>query len=340
MSASAPTVPTAAAEQADLLVVEGLELELPRRGGDPLRLLRGVDLAVGRGEILGVIGESGSGKTMTCRVVVGAAPEQAVLTAGRVMLEGGVLREPGPARRMRSDRRIGMVFADPHASLDPLQRVGPHIAEVARLRAGLEREEARARAVELLERVSIPRPRQTARLYPFELSGGMAQRAMIAAALAGRPTVILADEPTSALDATVQVEVLELLRELADSERVGILLTTHDMAVVARACDRIAVMYAGRVVEHGTAERVLGDPQHPYTKLLLEARPRGRRGTPLPAIPGEPPLPGERQPPCSFEPRCPFAQDVCRERQPPLAATRGGGAALCHFAGALPERAA
>lgn len=339
MSASAPTAP-AAAGQEDLLVVEGLELELPRRGAGPLQLLRGVDLAVGSGEILGVIGESGSGKTMTCRVVVGAAPEQAVVTDGRVTLEGGVLRESGPVRRMRSDPRIGMVFADPHASLDPLQRVGPHIAEVARLRAGLEREAAQARAIELLERVSIPRPQQTARLYPFELSGGMAQRAMIAAALAGRPTVILADEPTSALDATVQVEVLELLRELADSERVGILLTTHDMAVVARACDRIAVMYAGRVVEHGTAERVLGDPQHPYTKLLLEARPRGRRGTPLPAIPGEPPLPGDWQPPCSFAPRCPYAQDACRERQPPLEATRDGGAALCHFVGKLPERGA
>jgi oligopeptide/dipeptide ABC transporter ATP-binding protein len=309
------------------LTIADLSVQLAKRQG-PTTLIDHVSLELAQGEIVGLIGESGSGKTMTCRAVVGALPHRASITSGTIRVAGEKVSGRGASR-------VAMIFADPHASLDPLQRVGNQIAEVARVHRALRRTEAREEALRLIGQVLLPDPERTASLFPFELSGGMAQRAMIASVLAGKPHFILADEPTSALDATVQLEVIDLVARLAREENVGILLTTHDVALAARVCDRIGVMYAGRIVELGATADVLERPQHPYTKLLMAARPRGRRTHRLTAIPGEPPVPGEPRPPCPFAPRCPWAQEICLTAVPELL-VRDGVAAACHFAGALP----
>jgi peptide/nickel transport system ATP-binding protein len=313
---------------ADALAIENLTVRLRRADGALLELLSGVSLTLEPGRILGVIGESGSGKTMTCRAVVGALPEAASITGGAIRIGSHVTQV---ARRAR----VAMVFADPHSALDPLQRVGAQIAEVVRVRRGLARREATSEALRLLERVVLPEPERIARMFPFQLSGGMAQRVMIACVLAGRPQFILADEPTSALDATVQLEIIDLLIALARDEGVGIMLTTHDMAVAARACDTIAVMYAGRLSELAPASVLISQPEHPYTRLLLRARPRGQSSERLAAIPGEPPVPGQVTTACPFAPRCPYCQTICVEQEPPLIA-RGQTSTLCHFAYSLP----
>ena len=327
-----------AGEGQQTLVVEDLEVEATRRKRR-IPLLRGVSFELERGTVLGLIGESGSGKTMTCRSVVGALPHGVAITAGRVRADGSVLRSADGKAPQRGAARVGMVFADPHASLDPLQRVGRQVAESLYVHQGLRGAAAKREVHRLLEEVLLPDPERIARQYPFQLSGGMAQRAMIAVVLSTKPQFLLADEPTSALDATVQLEILDLLVRLVEVEGVGILLTTHDMAVVRRACQRIGVMYAGKIVEIGNAADVLGRPQHPYTRLLLAARPRGTSAARLTAIPGEPPVPGEPQPPCAFAPRCPYATALCHEQEPALA-PHAGSLAACHFAGHLDERAA
>jgi oligopeptide/dipeptide ABC transporter ATP-binding protein len=324
----------------DRLTIANLAVELKRKREESVELLRGISLELERGRVFGLIGESGSGKTMVCRAVAGSLPHRAVITAGEVRLGEVVLRSArGGHDRGRHDptgcRRVAMVFADPHASLDPLQRVGPQIAEVARVHQRLGRVAARIEALGLLERVRIRFPERTYRQFPFELSGGMAQRAMIASALAAKPHFLLADEPTSALDATIQLEILDLLAGLVRDENVGMLVATHDMGVVAYCCDRIGVMYAGKIVETGPSQPVLRDPQHPYTRLLLRARPRGTRGERLAAIPGEPPVPGEPQAPCPFAPRCPSALEICHQLVP-APVHHGPVLASCHFVEPLP----
>jgi oligopeptide/dipeptide ABC transporter ATP-binding protein len=265
---------------------------------------------------------------MTCRAVVGALPYSASITGGRI-------RIGSHSTEAERQARVAMVFADPHSSLDPLQRVRNQIAEVAHVRRGLRRREAAAEAMRLLEQVRLPDPERVARMFPFQLSGGMAQRVMIACVLAGQPQFVLADEPTSALDATVQLEIIDLLVGLARDQGVGILLTTHDVAVAARACDTIGVMYAGRLVELAPASELLNAPQHPYTRMLLMARPRGTRTERLAAIAGEPPVPGEVATACPFAPRCPYAQPLCAEQVPALLA-RGRTLSACHFVESLP----
>jgi oligopeptide/dipeptide ABC transporter ATP-binding protein len=285
-----------------------------------------VSFDVRPGQIMGLIGESGSGKTMSCRAIAGALPRGISIASGSVDIGATTLRAPGRSPDRMIARRVGMVFADPHASLDPLQRIGDQISEVGRVSRGLTKDGAREQTMRLLGQVSLPDPERVYRLFPFELSGGMAQRAMIASVLAGGPDFILADEPTSALDATVQLEIIDLLVDLTQEESVGILLTTHDIAVAARACATIGVMYAGKLVEHGATTQVLQSPRHPYTALLMRARPRGRRTTRLEAIPGEPPVPGTVQTACPFAPRCPRAQPVCATEEPKLV-----DGVACHF---------
>ena len=332
---SSPTVTTASdrAPATDHLVIDGVSVEL-RRQGRVLPLLRDVSVDVGRGHVFGLIGESGSGKTMTCRSVVGALPSGSVVTTGEVRIGRSVLQRARGAVSRRGPLRVGMVFADPHASLDPLQRVGNQVAEMVRVHQHLRGAAAKQEVLRLFADVRLPDPERIYRQYSFQLSGGMAQRVMIACVLAAKPHFLLADEPTSALDSTLQLEVLELLARLVRDEGIGILLTTHDMAVVAGACDHIAVMYAGRIVESGPADKVLGAPQHPYTRLLLRARPRGTRTTRLVAIPGEAPVLSDLPGGCSFAPRCPWAQDVCSEEEPPLALC-GEVVVACRFAGHL-----
>jgi oligopeptide/dipeptide ABC transporter ATP-binding protein len=320
---------------AEHLVIDDLSVELTRKG-KTLQLLRSVSLDVAQGRVFGLIGESGSGKTMTCRAVVGGLPAGAVVSTGEISIGRSIVRRA----RGRVDReaalRAAMVFADPHASLDPLQRVGDQVGEMLHVHQGLRGRAAKREVIRLLAEVRLPDPEHVYRQYPFQLSGGMAQRAMIATVLGAKPDFLLADEPTSALDSTIQQDILDLLLRLVREEGVGILLTTHDMSVVANTCDEIAVMYAGKIIEAGPSADVLGDPQHPYTRMLMRARPRGTRTHRLAAIPGEPPVPGEPLPACAVQPRCPWAEDVCVDVEPPLVA-HGASVALCHFAGRLTE---
>lgn len=320
---------------ADSLVINHLSVELKRKD-KPILLLSDVSFEVEPGSVFGLIGESGSGKTMTCRAIAGALPPDASIGTGEVTIGDTAIRRAKGAVGRQRPLRVGMVFADPHASLDPLQRVGDQVAEMLRVHQRMRGAVAKQEVLRLFEEVHLPDPERTMRQYPFQLSGGMAQRAMIASVLAGKPQFLLADEPTSALDSTLQLEVLDLLARLVRIEGIGILLTTHDMAVVAGACDRIAVMYAGKIVEMGPAEEVLNNPGHPYTRLLLRARPRGNRSTRLIAIAGEPPVPGDTRHPCSFVPRCPWAEDLCRDQEPSLDPTNQVAVA-CHFAGNLRE---
>ena len=297
------------------LSVRDVRIEAFGRDNAAVTIVKSASFSLAQGEVLGLLGESGSGKTMLCRSIVGALPPNVRVTRGEI--------DVGPGKP-------GAVFADPHASLDPLQPVGEQIAEVARVTRGLSKREARLEAFRLMESMSLRDSERIYGQYPFQVSGGMAQRIIIAAALASRPRFIVADEPTSALDATVQVEVLDVLRQVAEREQVGILLTTHDIAVASRICTTVAVLYAGKVCEIGPADQVLRAPRHPYTKLLLRARPRGKRGERLATIRGEPRSPGDPRPPCPFAPRCPRAAVLCLEVEP-LLVESGGSSAACHF---------
>jgi oligopeptide/dipeptide ABC transporter ATP-binding protein len=318
---------------APALVVEDLEISYRARRAD-LRLVHGVSFDVRPAEIVGLIGESGSGKTMTLRAIAGALPRNVHVTQGVIRIGHRAQRNRNGEER---SARLAMVFADPHASLDPLQRVSAQLKESLFVHQGLRGKAASCEALRLLEEVRLSDPERVSQQLPAQLSGGMAQRVMIAIALSMRPAFLLADEPTSALDATVQLEIVELLVRLVQIESVGMLLATHDMAVVRRACDRVAVMYAGVIVESGLTEEVLTRPSHPYTKLLLAARPRATRGSRLTSIAGEPPSPEDARVGCSFAPRCPYADAICHQEEPPLSPHRHRDVA-CHHADRVADR--
>ena len=309
--------------EAPLLRVDGLTTYIQT----PRGLLHAVDdvsfdLAPGR--TLGVVGESGSGKSVMARSLLGLLPEPpAIKVGGRVMFGGRDLRQLSESalRRVRG-REIAMVFQDPMTALNPVLPIGRQIAQVVQLHLGMTRRQAIARALVLLDSVGIPSPKQRLEEYPHLLSGGMRQRVMIALALACDPKLLIADEPTTALDVTVQAQILELLASLRAELGMAMLLITHDLAVVAEACDEVMVLYAGRVVERAPTAELLARPRHPYTAGLLRARES------LEEIPGS--LPAERLPGCAFAPRCTRAQDRCRAEAPELAAI-GASLVRCHF---------
>ena len=313
-----------------LLEIEGLEV---RHGEHPI--VAGVDLTVEPGEALGLAGESGCGKTTTALAIMKLLPP-ALTPSGTI-----TLRPPGVEEPVRIDRRtergmnlvrwrhVSLVFQGSMNALDPVQRVDRQILEAIKLhdrKAG----KVGGRIKELLETVGLSRAH--GRAYPHQLSGGQRQRAMIALALACRPALVIADEPTTALDVIMQAQVLDLLERLRAELGLALILISHDLAVLAEACDRLAVMYAGRIVESGPAAQVFGAPQHPYTKKLLDALPviGGARGVADP-IPGAPPDPAEEIEGCSFRPRCPYAADACLA-EPPLREVAPGQASACHFA--------
>ncbi|MCB2109997.1 MAG: dipeptide/oligopeptide/nickel ABC transporter permease/ATP-binding protein [Defluviimonas sp.] len=297
------------------------------------KAVNGVSLSIARGECLGLIGESGSGKSVTALSIMGlVASPPGVITGGAVRLEGeDVLALPYAALRSLRGRRVAYVFQDPLSTLHPLYRVGDQLTEAMRVHDRITDQEARARAIELLDTVQIPNPAERLSAYPHELSGGMRQRVGIAMALANDPDLIIADEPTTALDVTVQAQILALLDQLRRDRGLSILFITHDFGVVGQLCDRVAVMYAGRIVEEGPTAAVLAAPAHPYTRRLIDCVPElggGKRA--LTAIPGLPPAVDSLPEGCAFAARCDRARDVCRTGTLDLAQT-GGRAVRCLF---------
>jgi peptide/nickel transport system ATP-binding protein len=297
-----------------LLAVNDLSVEFVTPAGR-LRAVDGVSFALNEGEVLGLVGESGSGKTVACRSFMRLLPsERARIAGGEALFEGrDLLRENEARLRQLRGSRLAMIFQNPSTHLDPLMTIGRQVAEPLMYHEGLPSREARTRAIELLRLVGIPDPAHNAGSYPHQLSGGMRQRAMIAAAIACQPRLLVADEPTTALDVTVQAQILRLLLELRDRSGLAIILISHDLGVIASTCDRVAVMYAGRIMEQATKSELLRQPRHPYTAGLVASRPSdGIRGRALQSIKGQLPALSALPPGCRFHPRCPHARDVCR----------------------------
>ncbi len=299
---------------------------------DGVPALRGIDLDVMPGEAVGLVGESGCGKSVTWLAALGLLPRQASVT-GSVLLEGTeLLAAPAQVLERVRGGRIAMIFQDPASSLNPVHRIGTQVAEAVALHQGLPRGAARAEAKRLLDQVGMPDAARRMDAYPHELSGGQNQRVMIAMALAGRPELLVADEPTTALDVTIQAQILELLTELRRAHGMALVLISHDLGVVAETCERVAVMYAGRIVEEAAVDALFAIPRHPYTKGLLGALPPidGPRG-PLASIPGGVPDPSAMPPGCAFAPRCPAHVQAC-DVAPPALLERDGRASACLLA--------
>ena len=316
-----------------LLSVEDLRVHFDTEAG-VVKAVDGVSWAVRAGETLGIVGESGSGKSVSAMAVMGLVPvPPARSESGRILFRGRDLLVAGEnERRDIRGKQISMIFQDPLTALNPVFRVGHQIAEVIQAHEKMGRVPARKRAVDLLGEVGIPNPRQRAREYPHQFSGGMRQRAMIAMALALDPLVLLADEPTTALDVTVQAQIMDLLTELQDDRGTAIVLITHDLGLVAGHADRVLVMYAGKVAELGSIDDVFYRPRHPYTLGLLNslARLDQRRTERLRPIVGQPPSLIRLPPGCPFNPRCPFATEICVREMPALAEHGVGHLSACH----------
>ena len=282
--------------------------------------VNGVSFDVKRGETLGILGESGSGKSVTLRSILRLHPEHRTRWSGSIRLEGNEILDMNP--RTLSDlrgQRVAMIFQEPATAFDPVFTVGHQITETIRRHTGMDDADAWKRARELLELVRIPSPAQRLKAYPHEMSGGMRQRAMIALALSCNPSLLLADEPTTALDATVQIQVLLLIRELQRELDLGVIFVTHDIGVAVEVSDRVGVMYAGKLVELAGVEAMVDTPRHPYSRGLLASTVHGgMRGTRLEAIPGAPPDLGEAPVSCSFAPRCKYAEPQCVAAPPAL----------------------
>ena len=313
-----------------LLEISGLTLSLPVEG-EQRTVLRGVDLEIAPGECLGLVGESGSGKSMTARSAIRLLPDGAELGGSVRVCGEEVLTMSGRELRALRASRVAMVFQEPRAHIDPVRTIGEHMTEALCLVAGRGRKQARAESEALLEAVRLEEPARLMSHYPHELSGGMLQRVMIAGALACGPELLLADEPTTALDVTTQAEVIAILTDLQRERRLGVLFISHDLELATAICDRIAVMYAGQVVEVSPANELHDSPLHPYTAGLLESRPTLEDADPAPlaVIPGQPIAAYEVGEGCPFRPRCGHADALC-EREAPAERRLGAGRVRCH----------
>ncbi|MCC6777345.1 MAG: ABC transporter ATP-binding protein [Hyphomicrobiales bacterium] len=320
--------------------LERVSVTIPRER-QLLRPVRDVSISLGRGETLCIIGESGSGKSLTLRALIGLLPQGATMS-GRIRLAGrDITKLSAEERRQIRGARIGMIFQEPATALDPVYTVGYQITEAIMAHETTPRAQARARSLELLELVAIPNATRRFHAFPHEMSGGMRQRAMIAIALACQPAILLADEPTTALDVTVQMQILLLLRRLQQLMGMSVIFVTHDIAVAAETADRVAVMYAGMIVEMGPAEQVLLAPQHPYTHAILASRATAaRRGQAIPMISGAPPDPADLPRGCAFHPRCRLAEDICRASDPESRNTDQHRRVRCWMTARAPEETA
>ena len=303
-----------------LLQIKDLHTDIEIRSG-VVRALSGVDLHVNPGETLGIVGESGSGKTMTALSLMGLLPQGGKVSSGSIILDGQDLTQlPLKEKRKLRGTKVGMIFQDPLTSLNPTMKIGLQVCEPLRVHEKLSKREALARAVEILKRVGMPRPEVVINNYPHQLSGGMRQRVMIAMALVCKPRILIADEPTTALDVTTQMQILDLIDELRDEYKMGVILITHDLGVVAGHTDRVAVMYAGRIVETAPTKTLFTEPKHRYTSSLMAALPERAlaAGTKLFSIPGAPPSLTNLPVGCRFAARCLWATDECRAGYPDL----------------------
>ena len=315
---------------APVLDVRELRTHLVTRWGT-IRAVDGVSFSVGEGETLGLVGESGSGKSMTCLSIVRLTPRPAShIVGGEVWLDGENLLTKSERDMQRTrGRKVAMILQDPMSSLNPVFSVGMQMREPVAAYHGLRGRALAERAAALLAAVRIPSPADRLRAFPHQLSGGMRQRVVGAMAIAGPPRLLIADEPTTSLDLTIQAQYLDLLKELQAQHRLAMIFVTHNLGIVARTCDRVAVMYAGRIVEIGPVRRIFKTPAHPYTRALLESVPRlGARAARLTAIEGQPPDLAMLAPGCAFAPRCPQVMDRCRQEAPPET-TASGHATRC-----------
>jgi oligopeptide/dipeptide ABC transporter ATP-binding protein len=302
----------------ELLRAEGIRIRMPGATA-PVTIVDGVDFSVDEGEILGIAGESGSGKTMTVLGLLGLQPHAAVVTGHAWFGSSDLVALRGRDLRRVRGGEIGVVFQDPLTTLHPMLTIGTQLTEHMRIHLGIDKSDALARAASLLGEVRIPNPRKALAGYPHQFSGGMRQRIVIAMALACEPKLLIADEPTTALDVTVQAGILALIRELCRARGMAVLLVTHDLGVMSSVADRVSVFYAGRVVESGPTRELLQHPRHPYTKQLLTALPDPERADePLRPIAGVPATPFARPAGCAFHPRCGWTQPSCSAAVPPL----------------------
>ncbi|MFF3427124.1 ABC transporter ATP-binding protein [Streptomyces sp. NPDC002602] len=316
-----------------LLEVRDLHVEFHTRDGIA-KAVNGVSYSVDEGETLAVLGESGSGKSVTAQAVMGILDmPPGRIPHGEILFKGkDLLKAKEEERRRIRGAQMAMIFQDALSSLNPVLSVGAQLGEMYEVHRGMSRKDAKARAIELMDRVRIPAARQRVGDYPHQFSGGMRQRIMIAMALALEPSLIIADEPTTALDVTVQAQVMDLLAELQRELNMGLILITHDLGVVADVADKIAVMYAGRIVEAAPVHEIYKRPAHPYTRGLLDSIPRlDQKGHELYAIKGLPPNLLAIPPGCAFNPRCPMARPVCRAEVPPLADVAPDRTSACFF---------
>jgi oligopeptide/dipeptide ABC transporter ATP-binding protein len=316
-----------------ILSIRDLKLDLISTRGI-VHAIRGISLDLQPGEIHGVVGESGSGKTMTAKSILRLHDETKTMYSGQILYnDTDILSLKKNKLRQLRGREISMVFQDPMVSLNPLLTIGEQISEMLILHLGLKNTEAYEKAVSLLENVGIHPAENRYKQYPFQFSGGMLQRIMIAIAISCNPKILIADEPTTALDVTIQAQTLELLKKLQGVTDMTILFVTHNFGVVAEICDRVSVMYAGKIVETGDVREIFRHPQHPYTKALLESIPKsGRYGNRLVTIPGSPPQLFNPIRGCSFAPRCPQASEKCFAEEPSTVFGEGGHMSACHLA--------
>ncbi|MBJ7322470.1 peptide/nickel transport system ATP-binding protein/oligopeptide transport system ATP-binding protein [Rhodococcus fascians] len=339
MSAPATSAPSARPDTGSVaLNVRGLTVDLRTPSG-VIRAVDNVTFTARRGETLALLGESGCGKSMTAQAIVGLLEPIADITGGSVeMGDVDLVTAKTKVRRTIAATELAIVFQDALTALNPVYTVGTQLAEPFRIHRGMSAKQARVEAIALMARVGIPEPESRADSYPHQFSGGMRQRLLIAMAVALSPSVLLADEPTTALDVTVQAQIMALLKELRTEHDMAVVLITHDLALVAEEADRVAIMYAGNVVETGLVSEVFGSPRHPYTKGLLDSVPvHAVRGEDLKSIGGTPPDLHSIPSGCVYQARCPLAREICISTRPPLESVGTGRMSACHFPNEVPS---